>query len=187
MSGIKTDKSKIKGRVVVVLENVKTGIKRVLETENIVTNAGDLYYAERGALLTVGATISPVPTNFTDANGVPDMIMELYESDSGAPAKGNDRSDLGTLVTDSGQAMDGTYPQVDDQDSDNTGKGADIITYCVSYATGDANSTDIADVILTNPGVAADDALIMHASFTPFPKTTSDTLKVFINHEMLGV
>lgn len=182
------EKSRIKGRVVVVLENQVTGKKQVFVTENIVTNAGDLYYAERGALLTVGATIGPVPTNFTNANGVPDMIMELYNGASGAPAKGNDRSDLTDLVTGSDQVMDAGYPKVNDLDADNTGAGTDIITYLVSYAKGDANDTDIDDVILTNPSPGASEALLMHAEFdAPFTKTSNDTLKVFVNHEMTGV
>lgn len=181
------EKSKIRGEVVVVLTDERTGDKRVHRSKNIVTDAGDLYYAERAALLTTGTPISPVPTNFTDANGVPDMIMELYENDGAAPAKGNDRSDMGTLITGSGQAMDSGYPKVNDADADNTGAGADIVTYRVSYAKGDANG-DIADVVLTNPSPGASEPLLMHAEFSPaFTKTSNDTLKVFVNHQMNGV
>lgn len=188
MSGIKKQKSKVLGRLVVVLENQKTGEKRVYTSKNIVTNAGDLYYAERGALLTTGTPISPVPTNFTDTNGVPDMIMELYNGASSAPAKGNDRSAMAGLVTGSAKAMDTGYPKVNDADSDNTGAGVDIITYRVSYLTSEANASNIADVILTNPTPGASEPLLMHAEFgAPFTKTSSDTLKVFVNHEMLGV
>ena len=182
------DDVNVKGTVVFVLKNEDTGEKRTFTTRNIVTNDGDLYYAQRGALLTVGATISPVPTNFTDANGVPDMIMELYNGASDAPAKGNNRSNLAGLVTGSAQAMDSGYPKVNDTDTDNTGAGTDIITYRVSYAKGDANATGIADVILTNPSPGASEALIMHAEFSPtFDKTSNDTLKVFVNHTMNGV
>ncbi len=57
----KGDKIGIKGKIVAVLMNPVTGeVLEVHETENIVTNDGDLYYAERGALLTVGSPISPV-------------------------------------------------------------------------------------------------------------------------------
>ena len=185
-------REQLRGRVVVVLEDQLTGAKRKYVSKNIVTNAGDLYYAQRGALLTTGTPISPVPTNFTDANGVPDMIMELY-SDAGtpnaAPAKTNTRADLtGTLATGSAKAMDATYPQVNDADGDNTGAGVDIITYRVSYTTGEANLANISDVILTNPSPGASEPLLMHAEFaSAFTKTSSDTLKVFVNHEMLGV
>ena len=79
-----------------LLENIHTGKKTWIPFKNIVTDAGDLYYAERGALLTVGSPIAPVPTTFTDTNGVPDMIMELYDTTpaNNAPIKANDRGDL---------------------------------------------------------------------------------------------
>lgn len=185
------DKVRLRGSVVVVLTNKFTGKKRTYKSKNIVTDAGDLYYAERGALLTTGTPIGPVPSNFTDTNGVPDMIMELYDDSTPntAPGKANDRSDLnGVLATGSDQAIDGTYPQVNDGDGDNSGAGVDIITYRVSYATGDANLADITDVILTNPSPGASEPLIMHAEFTAaFTKTSDDTLKVFVNHQMNGV
>jgi hypothetical protein len=134
--------------------------------------------------LTVGTPISPVPTNFTDANGVPDMIMELYQNDGAAPAKTNDRSSPGTQVG-TGKAIDGTYPQVNDGDTDNAGAGVDIITYRVSFGTTEVNGA-IDDVILTNPSPGASEPIIMHADGLATTKTSSDTLKVFVNHEMLG-
>lgn len=172
---------KITGRVVVVLTNTVTGEKKVQVTNNIVTNAGDLYYAERGVN-------TAVPTNFTDGGGTFDGIMELYSGSSAAPDKANDRSDLATLAPSSGKAMDSTYPKLDDDDSDNTGAGAGVITYRVSYSTGEANATDIADVVITNPGPTSGEPLLMHAEFSgTFTKTSSDTLKVFVNHTMTGV
>jgi len=182
------DEIGVKGTVVAVLTRGDTGEKETHVINNIVTNDGDLYYAERAALLTTGTPISPVPTDFTDANGVPDMIMELYDGASDAPAKGNDRSNLTGLVTDSDQAMDAGYPKVNDADADNTGAGVDIVTYLVSYAKADAISATIADVILTNPSPGASENLIMHAEFSAaFAKTANDTLKVFVNHQMNGV
>ena len=185
------EKVQIAGEVIAVLTNTKTGKKRVYKTHNIVTDAGDLYYAERGALLTVGTPISPVPTNFTDTNGVPDMIMELYDDSptNNAPDKSADRSDLlGTIAPSSAQVIDATYPQVGDGDADNTGSGTDIITYRVSYIKANANLADITDLILTNPTPGASEPVIMHAEFAAsFTKTSDDTLKVFVNHRMNGV
>ena len=182
------DKVEVRGQVVVVLTNTTTGKKRTYEARNLVTTPGSQYYAERGALLTSGTPIGPVPSNFTDTNGVPDMVMELW-SDAGtpnsAPAIGNDYDDmLGTLATGSSQAIDGTYPLVNDTgDADNTGDGPEVLTYRVSYATGDANLANISDVILTNPSPGAAEPLLMHAEFgAPFTKTSADTLKVFVNH-----
>ena len=190
MKSIK-DHINIRGQVIAVLTNVKTGKKRTFITHNIVTDAGDLYYAQRGALLTVGSPISPVPTNFTDVNGVPDMIMELYDNTpaNNAPDKAANRSDLlGTLATGSAKVMDATYPRVNDPDGDNVGSGTDIITYRVSYLTSEANLADITDIILTNPSPGASEPVITHAEFAAaFSKTSADTLKVFVNHRMNGV
>lgn len=169
----------INTKVVVVLERAD-GTKQVHESKNIVTDAGDLFYAQRG--------VNSLPTNFTDGAGAFDGIMELYNGASGAPAKGNNRSNLAGLVTGSAKAMDATYPRVNDPDTDNTGAGTDIVTYRVSYATGEANASNIADVAITNPSPGASEALLMHAEFAAtFIKTSSDTLKVFVNHQMNGV
>lgn len=185
------DKVNISGEVIAVLTNTKTGKKRVYKTHNIVTDAGDLYYSERAALLTTGTPISPVPTNFTDTNGVPDMIMELYDNSpvNNAPDKAADRSDLlGTVAPSSAQAIDATYPQVNDGDPDNTGADVDICTYRVSYVKASANLPDITDLILTNPSPGASEPVITHAEFAAsFTKTADDTLKVFVNHRMNGV
>jgi len=169
----------ISTKVVVILEG--PGGRRVHESTNIVTDAGDLFYAERGVA-------QAVPTNFTTAGGVFDGIMELYNGASGVPAKGNNRSSLVGLVAGSAKAMDATYPKINDSDPDNTGAGTDIVTYRVSYLTTEANATGIADVIITNPTPGASEPLLMHAEFAaPFDKTSSDTLKVFVNHRMNGV
>jgi len=174
------DQVAVTGVVVVVLTNEETGKKQTHVSRNIVCNAGDLFCAER-------CVATAIPTNFVDGSGDFDGIMEMYEADSGPPAKGNDRSDLGTLITGSDQVMDATYPKINDGDGDNTGAGTDIVTYLVSYAIGDANG-DITDVIITNPTPGASDALLMHAEFAaPFTKTGADTLKVFINHQINGV
>lgn len=170
----------IRGNVVVVLTDVRTGAKRTHVSKNIVTDAGDLYYAERGVK-------TAVPTNFTDGSGNFDAIVELYKGASAAPAKGNDRSDLATLVTGSGKAMSSGYPKVNDADADNSGAGADIITYLAEYLTTEANDTDIVDVCITNPSPGASEVLLQHAEFAAaFDKTANDTLKVFINHSLTG-
>src|SRR5688572_2560282 len=169
----------IKGRIVVVLENQQTGEKRTYVSKNIVTNAGDLYYAQRA--------VDALPTDFTNGSAVFDGIMELYNGASSAPAKGNNRSNMTGLVTGSAKAMDSTYPKVNDSDPDNTGAGTDKVTYRVSYATSEANATGIADVVITNPSPGASEPLLLQAEFTPFDKTSADTLKVFVNHEMNGV
>lgn len=174
----KRPKLQVLGLVVCVLKNVETGELAVHKAKNIVTNDGDLYYAQRG--------VNATPTNFT-SGATFDGIMELYNGASGAPGKAVDRSNMAGLVSGSAKAMDGTYPLVNDADGDNTGAGADVITYRVSYTTGEANASNIADVIITNPTPGASEPILMQAEFTPFTKTASDTLKVFVNHTITGV
>lgn len=174
------DRCRINGVVHACLIDAKTGKKRYYKTKNIVTNDGDLFYAER-------AVKTAIPSNFVDGSGDFDGIMELYNGASAAPAKTNIRSNLAGLVG-SGKAMDSGYPKINDDDTDNPGRAADIITYRVSFLTSEVNGANIDDVIITNPSPAAGEVLLMHAEFAaPFTKTSSDTLKVWVNHEPLGV
>jgi hypothetical protein len=171
------------GQVLAVLRHEPLGFEVVVPGINIVTDVGDEFYAYRGT------NAQPPTTHFTDGAALTfDGIMELYNGASSAPAKGNDRSAMAGLVTGSDKAMDATYPKRDDDDTDNTGAGVDIITYRVSYTTAEANANNIADVIITNPSPGASENLLMHALFAAtFNKTSSDTLKVFVNHTMNGV
>jgi hypothetical protein len=170
----------ISTRVVVVLEDAETGLRRTHITKNIVTDAGDLFYAQRA--------VGTLPTNFTDGSGVFDGIIELYNGASASPAKGNTRANLAGLVSGSAKALTAGYPKINDADADNTGAGVDIVTYAVSYTKLEANASNIADIIITNPSPGASEPVMMHAEFgTPFTKTSNDTLKVFINHTLNGI
>jgi len=177
------EKVGIKGTVVCVLKD-KDGNVKTTVTKNIVTNDGDLYYAERGALLTTGTPIAPVPTNFTDANGVPDMQMEMYDNTGAAPGKTSDRSAAGVLIG-VAKNMDAGYPKVNDLDGDNTGAAVDSVTYLTSFTTAEVIGS-IDEVILTNPSAGASEPVIMFADGLAVTKGASDTLKVFVNHNMLG-
>lgn len=169
------------GQVLAILDDSYDKI--IVPGLNIVTDVGDTFYAYRGA------NEQPANDHFTSGAALTfDGIMELYNGASASPAKGNDRSNLTDLVTGSAKVIDATYPTRNDGDSDNSGAGADVITYRVSYTTGEANDTGIADVIITNPSPGASENLLMHAEFaSSFDKTSSDTLKVFVNHTMNGV
>ena len=171
------------GSILAILRDVNLERELIIPGLNIVTDEGDLFYAQRSVIE------QPDDDHFTTGAAFAfDGIMELYSGASAAPAKTNDRSDLVTLVTGSAQVIDATYPRTNDPDGDNTGSGTDITTYRVSYATGDANSAGIDDVILTNPSPAASENLLMHSEFAaPFEKTSSDTLKVFVNHRFDGI
>ena len=131
-----------------------------------------------------------MPTNFTDANGVPDMIMEVYDNTpaNNAPAKGNDRSDLlGTISPSSAKAIDATYPRVADPDVANTGSGPAVCTYRVTYGSAEANQADMTDLILTNPTPGASEPIINHFDGLTRTKVLGDVCTVYVNHSFSGV
>ena len=163
--------------ICIVRENQDTGDKTWLYAKNIVTNDGDLYYAQKS----VGGT----PT--TDFGGS-DGRMEL-RTGSATPAKAHVYSDVTTPVTASRKAIDSNYPKTADDDSDNTGAGADIVTWRTSWTTSDFNATAIIGGCFHAGGAspASGAKLLTHFSITSFNKTASDTLKIFVNHTFNGV
>ena len=163
--------------ICIVRENQDTGDKTWLYAKNIVTNDGDLYYAQKS----VGGT----PTS--DFGGS-DGRMEL-RTGSATPAKAHVYSDVTTPVTASRKVKDNTYPKTADDDSDNTGAGADIVTWRTSWTTSDFNATAIIGGCFHAGGAspASGSKLLTHFSITSFNKTASDTLKIFVNHTFNGV
>jgi len=110
----------------------------LIPAANIVTDAGDLYYAQLGA-----------EEASTNAFG----ILEL--ASAGTPGKAQDRSDF-TVIASTQKAHDGTYPKTNDGDADNTGAGTDIVSYLTSYTKADFNDTAITHGFITNitPGAS---------------------------------
>ena len=163
--------------VCIVKENTLTGQKTWLYTHNIVTNDGDLYYAQK--------SVAGTPTS--DFGGS-DGRMEL-RTGSATPAKAHVYSDVTTPVTASRKIKDSGYPKTADDDGDNTGAGADIVTWRTSWTTSDFNATAIIGGCFHVGGAspASGSKLLTHFSITSFNKTASDTLKIFVNHTFNGV
>lgn len=148
-------------------------VKRLIPAANIVTNDGDLHYAQR-----------IVSETLTNAFGVHEMQSAAA---SGHPAKASTRANF-TAIASSEKATSTGYPTRNDSDGDNTGSGVDIVTHRVSYTAGDFNHAAITHGIITNvtPGTA-EVILTGYAFAASFPKGSNDTLKVFVNHEISGV
>ena len=163
--------------ICIVKENNDTGDKTWYYAKNIVTNDGDLYYAQQA-----------VETTPTSDFGGSDGRMEL-RTGSATPAKGHVYSDVTTPITASRKAIDAGYPKVSDGDSDNTGSGADIVTWRTSWTTSDFNANAIIGGCIHVGGAspASGAKVLSHFSITSFNKTASDTLKVFVNHTFNGV
>lgn len=144
--------------------------KRIIPASNIVTNDGDLFYAQ---LMAGEAT-----TNTFDTH-------EL--ASAGTPGKAAIRSGFTTIAS-TQKAEAATYPKTNDADADNTGAGVDIRTTLASYAKADFTAASITHGIVTNTAPAAGEALLTGYAFgAGFGKTANDTLKVFVNHEALGI
>lgn len=142
----------------------------LIPASNIVTNDGDLFYAQLMA--------GEVTTNAFDYH-------EL--GSAGTPAKGANRSAF-TPIASTEKLETATYPKTNDADADNTGAGTDIRTTLVSYTKADFTAVSITHGWVTNVTPGASEPLLTGYAFgVGFAKTANDTLKVFVNHEALGV
>ena len=156
------------------------GSQDIYYGKNIVTDQGDRYYAS-----TIVGTLAHVNTT-GDFRGT--GYMRLGTSLTAA-AKSD--VDVGSFVPLGSVVLDATYPKVSDGDTDNTGAGADIVTWRFTFGTGVGNANSISEAAITSGatgyvGGAAGTALTRFLFASTFNKTSSDTLKVFVNHEMRG-
>ena len=147
---------------------------------NIVGDDGDIFYAKQAAAEAQAAEEDFFNGNFVLQNpGVQDT-----------PAKTDTFGNITTPILASLKAFVATpnYPLTNDADGDNTGAGVNVTTYLVNYTTGDFNANGINGGAilddLTTPATSA--KLLTHFSITAFNKTASDTLKMFVNHSMVG-
>jgi len=146
-------------------------IKSMVKGKNIVTNDGDLFYAENGC--------EEAPTNaFANCFLGTSVVAE---------AKDDDWSDL-TFIADSEKAPTATYPKTDDQDADNSGKAVDSITYMYEWTGADFNDAAIGCGGIAVAAASGTDPLLTRFKFAAaFAKTATDTLTLFVNHNFLGV
>jgi hypothetical protein len=155
--------------VLAILRSI-AGEAQLIPAGNIVTDAGDIHYAQRGCVET--------PTN---AFGIQEMCT------AGTPGKAATRATF-TPVAASQKAHAATYPKTNDGDSDNTGAGVDVATWTVSYSAADFSQTGISHGIITNTSPGASEPILTGYAFAAsFDKTSSDTLKVIVNHTLNGV
>jgi len=166
-----------KNNVLAVLHRAGERLAHLIPGENIVTDTGDIYYAQEGA---AEAT--------TNAFGIIELTSGREVAST--PAKDDDRSDYDTLVIGSTQkAHDGTYPKTNDVDADNTGTtGTDVVTFLTSYTKADFNAASITHGIITNVTPGATEPILAAWEYAAaFEKTANDTLKNFVNHRFNGV
>lgn len=142
---------------------------KLVYAKNLVTDDGDLYYAQKSA----GETADSAYVGMRLGTG----IISTSKADT----------DVTTENSAGRKVLDATYPKTNDLDPDNTGAGLDIVTWRISYTTAEANINDIAEGAIVDNITTPTSALAHWLFSVPFPKTSSDTLKVIVNHRFNGV
>jgi hypothetical protein len=159
--------------VVVVLERGDGG-KEIWKHEdvNIVTDAGDRYYAQRAA----GET----PTN---------NFNTMYLGNGTQPtwSKTSNFGDLAGAISGSAKTVASGYPKTNDTDPDNTGGGVDVVTWKFAWSKTDFAATGINQAVITISGASSASPILTGFNMTAFDKTTNDTLTIFVNHSFEGV
>lgn len=161
----------MKVNVVVVLKrDGETVFRQVIE--NIVTNAGDRYYAQRAA----GET----PTDNFDR-----MVLG-----NGTPPTYTKTSTYGTLtgaITASTKVVSTGYPRTNDTDPDNGQGGVNVVTWKFAWSKTDFAANGINQAVITIPNPTSTSPILTGFTMTAFDKTNNDTLTIFVNHQFQGV
>lgn len=167
------ERVKITGRVIAVLDNIVTGERRIIHGLNVVTNDGDVFYAQ-------SACGEAVDDDFIGGTS------GIRLGDDNTPPTKID-TDVTNFLAGTNKAVEGGYPKSNDLDADNTGAGVDIVTWLYSYTTAQGNAVGIIEGAISDVHAGASTAVLTHFLFAAsFDKTASDTLKIFVNHEFDG-
>ena len=155
---------------------------------NLVTNDGDIYYAKKSA--------SETPASNENFGASACVLQNPASADT--IVKTDAYGQVSSPITTSGavRPLTAGYPKTADADSDNTGASADAISYRFDWATNQIDTSAgnpitggaIYDVGQTSPVSAT--KILTHWNFTSpatFHKTSTDTLKLFVNHTFNGV
>lgn len=166
----------IKGEVEIFLLGKKDEIKHHELIENLVTTAGDEYYAKK-AIVGVSPANPSAPTAMSG--------MKLGTG-STAVAKSGAGAALVTYESGSNNPFDATFPQTEDLSGD-TGWNA---VYQTTWGAGDVTEVALREAVIVND--AGTDATTSAANtisrvvFSAIDKTADDTLIILWKHKFLG-
>ena len=151
-------------------------IKEFDYTHNLVTDDGEIFYAKQGA----GETPA---TNENFASGRFEMGTTAYTEAETDTFTNFDVSGT-SKISGSNQVFTSGYPKTNDTgDTDNTGDATDAVSYAVNYSASAWNDTTVEQGCIHDNSSPVDATKLLSVfSFTSFAKTSSDTLKVFVNH-----
>jgi len=156
-------------------------IKEFGYSHNLVTDDGEIYYANRAANEAPAANENFLCGRFEMGSGaVTELETHDYSDFSGV---------CGNPIACSRQVYTACYPKRNDTgDADNTGDAVDAVSYAVLYTTCSWNDATVEHgVIYDNACPGACTSLLSTFSFCVFAKTACDTLKVFVNHAFENV
>lgn len=157
-----------------VLTNEHTGKRRHIWGRNLVTDAGDVWYAQKSC--------AESPTNaFANL-----YLATACSEAGGTPTKTSNYSHF-TLHAGSEKAKASGYPKTNDDDTDNSGKGVDIVSWKFEYTTGDGPFTAVTHSFIAKASATGTDPILNGYKWAAsWAKDASTSAKVFCNHEMLG-
>ena len=158
----------------VILTNHETGEVKVIPGRNLVTNAGDQWYAE--------SACGQTPTVDHDSLYLATACSEA----GGNPTKTSNYSHF-TVHAGSEKHATAAYPQCPDPDTDNTGDGVDIVSWKFEYTTADGPFVDITHSFISDTGASGSDPILNGYKWAAaWSKDAATSAKIFANHEMLG-
>ncbi len=154
-----------------LLEHHITGQRRLIWGRNIVTTAGNVWYAQ--------LSCAQAPTN---------AFANVYHATAGPGTPGvSDNYGSFTVIAGSSTAKTAGYPQVPDADADNTGDGATIVSWKFAHAIADGPFTSVTHSFIAKTGAGGTDPILNSLKWgAPWTKDTSTSAKVFFNHTLLG-
>src|SRR5215207_3151307 len=165
------------GNILIQLYDENGNVKDERRADNLITDAGDLYYAGMAIALVTPAT----PAQPTKMTGMKLGTGTTAASKAGAGAA------LVTYITGSNNPFDASFPA-----TQNLGAGLGVNgQYKTSWLAGDVTNAAITEAVIVND--AATDATSTAANtshrvvFTAINKTSTDSLVITWNAKFLGV
>jgi hypothetical protein len=164
------------GYGVAVLRGPDGRVKSVRNFRNLITDAGDLYYASK-AIVGVAPASPSAPTVMSG--------MKLGTGTTAASKAGSGAA-LVTYLSGSNAAFSATYPK-----TSNLGSGLGVeAQYACSWAAGVATGNITEAVIVNDAGTNATSTAantIARVTFTAVPKAAADVFELYWYHKVLGV
>lgn len=164
------------GRVIIRMWNGSGKLVFFEQQDNLITTAGDEYYAKRSA----AGVLPQANADVTKVTG-----MKLGTSNT-TPTKSGAAAALGTYKTGSNASFLTGYPQLQDLAGD-TGWN---ILYYAQWLPGVATDTALTEAVIVNDSASNATSTaantISRVTFSPVNKTAADTLEISWAHTFLG-